>query len=264
MDAPGQRRVAEQVRAGAGRILAGVLRVHRERHFPGKQQAARDRRLLVGGVLPYVGVEALIFGRIENCPQQVGYRAASARTAPKLHQAVQSQRPAARRLHGKLDAAEARIAAGERALVEDVIGLRQPRLENLVKQPQARERLVVGQAHRGHGRRLRAHQHAAVGEGREPMRLVADVELRLAEADAQHRAGVVLAAVVGHGTRADQGVVAGLQVDADGGIPGAAVVQAVTVGKDRVCAVGACAFDAGVREIGSVGVAGEIVRHPLA
>src|SRR5882762_3847758 len=66
------------------------------------------------------------------------------------------------------------------------------------------------------------------------MRLVTDVELRLAETHTQHRSGVVLAAVVGDCSDADEQVVARLEIPADGGVPDAAVVQPVAIRKDGV------------------------------
>src|SRR5882762_2321907 len=96
------------------------------------------------------------------------------------------------------------------------------------------------------------------------MRLVTDVELRLAETHTQHRSGVVLAAVVGDCSDADEQVVARLEIPADGGVPDAAVVQPVAIRKDGVGTMCRRTLDAGVRQVGGMRVAGEIASDTLA
>ncbi len=185
----------------------------------------------------------------------------AARTAAVLQQPIHRQRPAAHGLDREVRARKVGIAAGEPIAEENVIGLRHAGDEELVLQPEARQGLVVGERHRGHGGRLAAHQHAAVTQRREPVRLVTDIELRLAEPEAQHRPGGILCAVVGLSSQIDQQVVVGLKVGLRGDIPDTSVVQPVAVRKRDVRPAGGGSLDTRMGHTAAVRIPGEVTSH---
>ena len=85
-----------------------------------------------------------------------------------------------------LDAGEARAAAFDAVLEQYVPRLRHAGNEGFVVNAPARQRPVVRQADRGHGGRLRADEHAAVGERREVVSTIANVQLGAIPAEADH------------------------------------------------------------------------------
>src|SRR5581483_4918426 len=110
MDADGERRVADQVAPAVGSILARVFCVHDEWHLAWKQEAARDRGLLVTELIVETrrGTGVVVPGRVEESFEQVT-RALWAAGAAILQQAAQTQRPAARRLDGHVSPEQLRI-----------------------------------------------------------------------------------------------------------------------------------------------------------
>ncbi len=140
-------------------------------------------------------------------------------------------------------------------LPDNPAGVGHARIEDLVGEPEPRQRLVVGDADPGHGRCLAAHEHAVVAHRREPVRLVTNIELCFAETQAEHRAGPVGAAFVCVNTCAEQYVVVRLQIAACGQAPVAAIAQPVTIRQRDVRATGSCALDAGVRQADCVRIA---------
>ena len=142
-----------------------------------------------------------------------------------------------------------------------MIRLRHAGQKHLVLESQPRQRFVIREGDRGHGRRFGTDHHAAVGHGRKPMIAVADVELGPIEAHAEHRAGGHGAAVVGDYTGAGQEVIVRLDVALRRQLPGALQRQPVLVGHGAVGAVGDRARRAGVSDPVVVGVSLEVFLH---
>src|SRR6185312_618740 len=96
------------------------------------------------------------------------------------------------------------------------------------------------------------------------MWLVADVQLCLAESQAEHRASRILLTVVGNTSQVNQQIVARLNVALQRSVPDASIVQSIAFGERRVRATRGRSFDTEISECGIVSVACEVAAHLLA
>ncbi len=243
-------------------VFTGILRVNGERGLTGKQKAAGDGGLLIAELT--VDRSVLGAGSVEERVEKIPDSGLAARPPGVLHQSIDGDGPAAGRLHGQMYACQAGIAGCKAVAEYDFVGLRHAGEEYFVTQSEPGERLIVRQSDRGHRRSLGAHQHAAVRHRREPMRAVADVQLRPAETQTHHRSAGALLAVVGDDAQIEEQVVARLNVALSRHIPGAVLMHAIPVRDGRACAVGLCEFDAGMGDAVAVHVPGQIPAHLLA
>ena len=213
IDARGQRDVAEPPALVPRAVFARVLKVDRERIRGGEHEAAGQRRRLI----PELADRRSRRRPCRSCP---GWKNAWNRplerivalAAAVLQEAARTQRPAAHRRHLDLQAREPRLAAGRAPLEGDVIDVAHLGDERLVAKTELRDRRVVRERDAGHRSRLRADEHAAVAHGRPPVVAEADVQLRVLEAEAQHRAGRIRDIRIGNTAELHQCVVGRLVV----------------------------------------------------
>src|SRR5207248_8729001 len=131
VDARGEIGLAEQVVVPRYGVVAGVLEVHRKGRAAREDEAAADPALLLAddmdivsepGALRPAGVEEGLEDVLEGLP-------AGSAAAPH-DDALCPERPTAHRLEREVQAAEFRIAAGERAVRElDIVRVRHAREE---------------------------------------------------------------------------------------------------------------------------------------
>src|SRR6184192_2801907 len=150
MDAGREIGLAKEVGVALNGVVTGVLEVHRKGRAAREDEAAADPALLLAddvdivsetGALRPAGVEEGLEDVLEGLP-------AGSPAAPH-DDALCPERPTAHRLEREVQAAEFRIAAGERAVRElDIVRVRHARDEQLVLEPEACERAVVGERDR--------------------------------------------------------------------------------------------------------------------
>ena len=109
VDADRERRVAEQVAAAVGVVLAGVLGIDRERRLPRKHEAADVGRLLVALSLRQAA-------RLEEIACQESGRVRQAAARRRTQQPIDAERPARNGLDRELRAEQAGVAAASTPL----------------------------------------------------------------------------------------------------------------------------------------------------
>ncbi len=246
-DADRQCRVAQPVVALVGAVLAGVFEVGGERRASREDEATGERGNLVAELgfrtEAVAAVVALVW--LDQGVHEIAERAPAARAAAELHQAIGAERPAGRGLDRKAQACEPRPAGGRLSLEQDPLRALHLGKKHLVTQPEPRQRAIVRERNGGQRARLRADDHRAVGERREPVVAVAYVELRPIEAGTDHRAGRDRVIGIGRGAETDEDVIARLPVRLHARQPLAVVARTVPVGQWDDCAIvrgnfGAC------------------------
>src|SRR6185312_12958397 len=142
--------------------VARVLEVYGEGDAAWKDEPAGHGSLLLadGG---FRGAESsgLRLARAKHSPQNIGEGLTACGAAAPDDHALRRNRPAAHRLDADAEATDLRMPPSKllvrpRDRQHDAIRLRHPGDEDLVLQPEARQRTVIRQGDGGHRRRFRA------------------------------------------------------------------------------------------------------------